>query len=173
MTKPIHEITTVYNRRKMSTMQPTKQLQVITKVYNRRNFQPSRAATARLHRQNEAQCATHRLKGYRSSRSHRTSFTKLTNLFKTSNSLHTSLSFLLVPIKRPTGYQTAHSRHQDLSLLNAQFQECQDMRFRSSHDFLHTSLSFCQLKDQLGIELLVFYVKISHYLMHNFKYSVQ
>ena len=134
---------------------------------------PSRAATARLHRQNEAQCATHRLKGYRSSRSHRTSFTKLTNLFKTSNSLHTSLSFLLVPIKRPTGYQTAHSRHQDLSLLNAQFQECQDMRFRSSHDFLHTSLSFCQLKDQLGIELLVFYVKISHYLMHNFKYSVQ
>jgi len=34
---------------------------------------------------------------------------------------------------RPTGYRTARSRRQDLSLLNAQFQVCRDMRFRSSH----------------------------------------
>ena len=34
---------------------------------------------------------------------------------------------------RPTGYRTARFRRQDLSLLNAQFQVCQDMRFRSSH----------------------------------------
>ena len=50
-------------------------------------------------------------------------------------SLHTSLSSLVVPIKRPTGYWTARSRRQDLSLLNAQFHVCWDMRFKPSHDF--------------------------------------
>ena len=51
------------------------------------------------------------------------------------DSLCTSLSFLVVPIERPTRYQTTRSRRHDLLLLNAQFQICQDMRFRFPHDF--------------------------------------
>ena len=40
-----------------------------------------------------------------------------------------------MPFERPTGYQTAHFRRQDLLLFDAQFQVCRDMSFRSSHGF--------------------------------------
>ena len=42
---------------------------------------------------------------------------------------------LKISIERPTGIRTARSRRQDLSLFNAQFQVCRNMRFKASHDF--------------------------------------
>ena len=124
MTKYVHEITMVYScRRKMSTMQPTKQVRVITIVYSRRNRQPSRAAIV----------------GYIDKMKHGV------------QSIYWEIIVLTVLVDLPSKYELISSKPLILYI----------------HLYV---LYWCHLKDQLGIRLLIFDVRISYYLMYNFKY---